>query len=210
MARKAARPRHCITSVEARGVDEIADHVDTIAKPSSQPPQAEPLRAELTGDTCSAAGLQRPGTHRSWLWLARSSMRGTIQQHRSRFFAAICCAYACARSVRPLSSLSKMTSMAGHGSGVGVAEGMAQAHPSRRKSEVRGWLAKRSRTTRHHLTRLTRGPRQTRTRAAQGAITPVCAGPHIHARSTGLACHVAGCADALHRTQAKVQLQESQ
>jgi hypothetical protein len=55
---KAARLRHCSDSVEARGVDEIADHVGTIAKPSSQPGQAIPIHAELIGsDHCGAFGL---------------------------------------------------------------------------------------------------------------------------------------------------------
>lgn len=68
--KKAARPRHCINSLEARGVDETADHVDTIANPTSQLLQAVPLRAELTGDTCSAAGLRASG-HAPVLALAR-------------------------------------------------------------------------------------------------------------------------------------------
>jgi hypothetical protein len=39
-------------------IDEIADHVDVLANPSSQKSQAEPIRAELISDgTCTANGL---------------------------------------------------------------------------------------------------------------------------------------------------------
>ena len=61
--RKAARLQHCGGSEEARGLDEIADHVGTIAKPSSQPGQAVPIRAELIGsDKCTAVGLTAHGS----------------------------------------------------------------------------------------------------------------------------------------------------
>jgi hypothetical protein len=59
--KKAARLRNCGDSVEARAVDGTADHVGAIAKPSSQPSQAAPLRAVLIGDTCTAAGLAARG-----------------------------------------------------------------------------------------------------------------------------------------------------
>jgi hypothetical protein len=59
--RKAARLRHRGDGVEARALDEIADHVSAIAKPSSQRPQAPVLRAELIDDTCTAAGLTARG-----------------------------------------------------------------------------------------------------------------------------------------------------
>jgi hypothetical protein len=55
------RLQHCGNSAEARTLDETADHVGAIAKPSSQPPQAAPLRADFIGDTCTAAGLTASG-----------------------------------------------------------------------------------------------------------------------------------------------------
>jgi hypothetical protein len=48
--------------VEALELDGIADHVGTIAKPSSQSPQAPVLRVELIGDGCTAAGLTARGS----------------------------------------------------------------------------------------------------------------------------------------------------
>jgi hypothetical protein len=58
---KAGRLRHCRGSVEAPALDEIADHVGAVAKPSSQPPQAVPLQAVLIGDVCTAAGIGARG-----------------------------------------------------------------------------------------------------------------------------------------------------
>jgi hypothetical protein len=48
--------------VEALELDGIASHVGTIAKPSSQSPQAPVLRAELIGDTCTTTGLTARGS----------------------------------------------------------------------------------------------------------------------------------------------------
>ena len=45
----------------AQGKVSIADRTNPIAKPSSHPPQAVPLRAELIGETCTAAGLNASG-----------------------------------------------------------------------------------------------------------------------------------------------------
>jgi hypothetical protein len=59
-SKKAARLRHRGNGVEARELDEIADHVSPIANLSSQPPQAIALRAE--GDTCTVARLTACGT----------------------------------------------------------------------------------------------------------------------------------------------------
>lgn len=59
-AQKAARPRHCSDSVEARGVDGIAGHVGTFANAPAQLTQA--IRGELSGsDGCSALGITATG-----------------------------------------------------------------------------------------------------------------------------------------------------
>jgi hypothetical protein len=58
--RKAPRPRHCIDSAEARGVDGIAGRVSTVATSPTQLKQA--IRAELIGsDQCSAFGITATG-----------------------------------------------------------------------------------------------------------------------------------------------------
>jgi hypothetical protein len=59
---KAARPRHCNGSAEARASDGIADHVAAVAKPSSQSLQVVTLCAVLIGDKCSAAGIAGRGS----------------------------------------------------------------------------------------------------------------------------------------------------
>jgi hypothetical protein len=58
--RKAARPRHSIDGVEARGVDGIAGHVSAVATAPVQLTQA--IRADLIGsDCCSALGINGRG-----------------------------------------------------------------------------------------------------------------------------------------------------
>ena len=54
--RKAAPPKPQARS-GARGNVSITDRTSSIGRPSSQPPQAALLRAELIGDTCTAAEI---------------------------------------------------------------------------------------------------------------------------------------------------------
>lgn len=60
---RAARLRRCRNSAEGAGAnDEIADRVDTLARPTPAIPQARPLRALLSGKNCTAAGITVSGT----------------------------------------------------------------------------------------------------------------------------------------------------
>jgi hypothetical protein len=66
----------------AQGKVSIADRTNPIAKPSSHPPQAVPLRAELIGDSCTAAGLTVSG-RAPVLGLCRSLIAAGFDSSRS-------------------------------------------------------------------------------------------------------------------------------
>jgi hypothetical protein len=60
--RKSARLLHRGDGAEAPRLDETAGHIDAVADPTSQSPQAVPIRALLIGNNCTAAGLTASGS----------------------------------------------------------------------------------------------------------------------------------------------------